>query len=248
MQYDQLCRSPLCVYQTRILSINFFLEEKHANVKILFSQKAGSVVGSRLLPSCKNVIRNTFLSWSCRSWGLFLESPVNVLGSESCWFCIQFQSFNNFENDTMKLSVNEAKLISFVGYTYNHGQKSWDTFSSLGRAFSNSHRSSPSPHPTNNVGRGQGDGLLTRCIQNVFRVSTLYRVGGGRSARKFRKGCTVFRGNRQMTEKYESRSTVPRTFVQDCRLSRPEVQRFRKCASIPINHPCLSTRKGKRGS
>ena len=111
----------------------FFLEEKHANVKILFSQKAGSVVGSRLLPSCKNVIRNTFLSWSCRSWGLFLESPVNVLGSESCWFCIQFQSFNNFENDTMKLSVNEAKLISFVGYTYNHGQKSWDTFSSLGR-------------------------------------------------------------------------------------------------------------------
>ena len=226
----------------------FFLEEKHANVKMLFSQKAGSVVGSRLLPSCKNVIRNTFLSWSCRSCGLFLESPVNVLGSESCWFCIQFQSFNNFENDTMKLSVNEAKLISFVGYTYNHGQKSWETFSSLGRAFSNSHRSSPSPHPTNNVGRGQGDGLLTRCIQNVFRVSTLYRVGGGRSARKFRKGCTVFRGNRQITEKYESRSTVPRTFVQDCRLSRPEVQRFRKCASIPINHPCLSTRKGKRGS
>ena len=32
----------------------------------------------------------------------------------------------------MKLSVNEAKLISFVGYTYNHGQKSWDTFASLG--------------------------------------------------------------------------------------------------------------------
>ena len=62
----------------------------------------------------------------------------------------------------------------------------------------------PLPSPTNNVGRGQGDGLLTRCIQNVFRVSTLYRVGGGRSARKFRKGCTVFRGNRQMTEKYES--------------------------------------------
>ena len=111
----------------------FFLEEKHANVKMLFSQKAGSVVGSRLLPSCKNVIKNTFLSWSCRSWGPFLESPVNVLGSESCWFYIQFQSFNNFENDTMKLSVNEAKLISFVGYTYNREQKSWDTFSSLGR-------------------------------------------------------------------------------------------------------------------
>ena len=50
-----------------------------------------------------------------------------------------------------------------------------------------------------------------------FRVSTLYRVGGGRTARKFRKGCTVLRGNREMTEKYEYCSTVPRTFVQDCR-------------------------------
>ena len=27
--------------------------------------------------------------------------------------------------------------------------------------------------------------------------------GGGRTARKFRKGCTVLRGNREMTEKYE---------------------------------------------
>ena len=26
------------------------------------------------------------------------------------------------------------------------------------------------------------------CIQNFFRVSTLYRVGGGRTARKFEKG------------------------------------------------------------
>ena len=33
----------------------------------------------------------------------------------------------------------------------NHGQKSWDTFVFLGH-FSNSHRSNPSPHPTNNVG------------------------------------------------------------------------------------------------
>ena len=37
-------------------------------------------------------------------------------------------------------------------------------------AFSNSHRSNPSPHPTNNVGRVYPD---------FFRVSTLYRVGGG---------------------------------------------------------------------
>ena len=74
-------------------------------------------------------------------------------------------------------------------------------------AFSNSHRSNPSPHPTNNVGRMYPD---------FFRIS-LYRIGGGRTARKSREGCTVLRGNREMTEKYEFCSTVPRSFVQDCR-------------------------------
>ena len=63
--------------------------------------------------------------------------------------------------------------------------------------------------------------MLDACIQNFFRVSTLYRSwGGGRTARKFRKGCTVLRGNRQMTEKYEYCSTIPRTFVRDCSLSQ----------------------------
>ena len=33
--------------------------------------------------------------------------------------------------------------------------------------------------------------MLDVCIQNFFRVSTLYRVGGGRTARKFRKRCTA---------------------------------------------------------
>ena len=66
----------------------------------------------------------------------------------------------------------------------------------------------PSPHKQ----------CWTRVSRIFFRVSTLYRVGGGRTARKFRKGCTVLRGNREMTEKYEYCSTVPRTFVQDCRL------------------------------
>ena len=72
-------------------------------------------------------------------------------------------------------------------------------------AFSNAHSSNPFPHPTNNVG----------C---VYQASTLYRVAGGRTARKFRKGYTVLRGNQEMTEKYEYCSTVPRAFVQDCRL------------------------------
>ena len=69
-------------------------------------------------------------------------------------------------------------------------------------AFSNSHKSNPSPHPTNNVARV--------FIQNFF-LSTLYRVGGVRTARQFRKGCTVLRGNREMTEKQEYCSTLPRT-------------------------------------
>ena len=56
-----------------------------------------------------------------------------------------------------------------------------------------------------------------QCGTRVSRIfSTLYRVGVGRTARKFRKGCTVLRGNREMTEKYEYCSTVPRNFVQDC--------------------------------
>ena len=59
--------------------------------------------------------------------------------------------------------------------------------------------------------------MLDACIQNFFRVSSLYRVGWGRTARNFPKGCTVLRGNRETTEKYEYCSTVPRTFVQDCR-------------------------------
>ena len=55
-----------------------------------------------------------------------------------------------------------------------------------------------------------------------FQISTLYRVGEGRSARTFRKGCTVLRRNREMTEKYEYRSPVSRTFVQDCGYMKQE--------------------------
>ena len=99
-----------------------------------------------------------------------------------------------------------ASAICFEFWTYNHGQKSWDTFAFLGRF---PIHTGPAPPLTPQT-------VLHACIQNFFRVSTLYRVGGGRTARKFRKGCTVLRGNREMTEKYEYCSTVLRTFVQDC--------------------------------
>ena len=71
----------------------------------------------------------------------------------------------------------------------------------------------PSPYPTNNFGRVYPEFLLS--------FSFVYGGvgGGGRTARKFRKGCTVLRGNREMTKKYEYWSIVPRTFVRDCRLT-----------------------------
>ena len=47
----------------------------------------------------------------------YLESPDNFSGPGKLFFvcrvCIQDQSFNNFENGTMKLSLNEAKLTGF---------------------------------------------------------------------------------------------------------------------------------------
>ena len=45
--------------------------------------------------------------WIFRGQGqVFFESPDHYV----CRVCIQHQIFNNFENDTMKVSVNEAKL------------------------------------------------------------------------------------------------------------------------------------------
>ena len=68
-------------------------------------------------------------------------------------------------------------------------------------AFSNSHRSNPSPHPTNNVGRVYPE------FFSEFQLCIGW--GGGRTARKFRKRCTVLREDQKITEKYCS--TVPRT-------------------------------------
>ena len=53
--------------------------------------------------------------------------------------------------------------------------------------------------------------MLDECIQNFFRVGW----GEGELQKNFEKDA-LCRGNREMTEKYEYCSTVPRTFVQDC--------------------------------
>ena len=62
---------------------------------------------------------------------------------------------------------------------------SWDTFAFLGRF---QIHTGPTPSLTQQT-------MLDACIQNFFRVSTLYRVGGEKNAGKFRKGCTVLWGN-----------------------------------------------------
>jgi len=55
-----------------------------------------------------------FENHRCQTWGPFLERPANFSGPEKlfyvCRVCNQDQSFNNFENDALKQSVNEAKL------------------------------------------------------------------------------------------------------------------------------------------
>ena len=91
--------------------------------------------------------------------------------------------------------------------TNNHRQTSWDTFAFLGCFLIHTGRTPPLTPQT----------MLDASIQNFFWVSILYRVGGGRTARKFRKWRTVLRGNREMREKYAYCSTVPRTFVHDWR-------------------------------
>ena len=68
-------------------------------------------------------------------------------------------------------------LLGAHEQAYNHGQKSWDTFPFPG-CFSIHTGPTPPLIPQT---------MLDACIPNFFRDSTLYRVGGGRTARKFRK-------------------------------------------------------------
>ena len=82
---------------------------------------------------------------------------------------------------------NHSKLTFFVSVTSfsdNHGQTSWDTFASLGRFPIYTGPTPPLIPQTK----------LDACIQNFFRVSTLHRVGGGRTARNFEKDALFYEG------------------------------------------------------
>ena len=92
-------------------------------------------------------------------------------------FSISVKSYASlFRWQVQELHRFMLSLMTFL-LCYNHGQRSWDTFAFLGRF---PIHTGPTPPLTPQT-------MLDACIQNFFRVSTLYRVGGGRTARKFRK-------------------------------------------------------------
>ena len=67
--------------------------------------------------------------------------------------------------------------------SYNHGQKSWDTFAFLGRF---PIHTGPTPPLTPQT-------MLDACIQNFFRVSSLYRVGGRENCKRISKRMHCFK-------------------------------------------------------
>ena len=74
---------------------------------------------------------------------------------------------------------------------YNHGQKSWDTFAFLGHSpIHTGPTPLPSPHK--------------QCWTHVSKIFSDFQLcigwGEGELQENFEKGCTVLRGNRQMTE------------------------------------------------
>ena len=76
-----------------------------------------------------------------------------------------------------------ASAICFEFWTYNHGQKSWDTFAFLGRF---PIHTGPTPPLTPET-------VLHACIQNFCRVSTLYGVGGRENCKKILKSMHCFK-------------------------------------------------------
>ena len=95
-----------------------------------------------------------------------------------------------------------------IQINYSHGQKSWDTYAFLGRF---PIQTGPTPPLTPQT-------MLDACIQIFFPCFNFVLGGGGgggwgeRTATKFRKGCTVLRGDQEMTEKYEILQYCPKDF------------------------------------
>ena len=88
------------------------------------------------------------------------------------WYIVESPGLTRILVWSVAQAREESQLPS-----YNRGQKSWDTFAFLGRF---PIYTGPPPPLTPQT-------ILDACIQIFFRVSTLYRVGGGRTVRKFEK-------------------------------------------------------------
>ena len=99
--------------------------------------------------------------------------------------------FRQNPEKTLSQAWKPLKITFFLptSFSDNHGQKSWDSFAFLGRFPIDT---GPTPPLTPQT-------MLDACIQIFFRVSTLYKVGEGRTTRTFGKECTVLRRNREMT-------------------------------------------------
>ena len=95
-------------------------------------------------------------------------------------FCYDLSS-EAHKNTLTDLKTRQNYLFSPTSFSDTHGQYSWDTFAFLGHF---PIHTGPTPPLTPQT-------MLEICIQNFFLVSALYRVGGGGTAKKFRKGCTI---------------------------------------------------------
>ena len=123
----------------------------------------------------------------CISFGVS-ESFKHVQKTPKSWKKVcSITIFYQEPEKTFLQSWNHSKLTFFVSLTSfsdNHGQTSWDTFASLGRFPIYTGPTPPLIPQTK----------LDACIQNFFRVSTLHRVGGGRTARNFEKDALFYEG------------------------------------------------------
>ena len=92
--------------------------------------------------------------------------------------------------------------------TYNLGQKSWDTFAFL-RRFAIHTSPSPSPHPTNNVGR----------VYSVFFLSFNFVQGGGReNCKTVSKRMHCFKREQRNDRKIRTLQYCPKDKLYVCRL------------------------------
>ena len=85
------------------------------------------------------------------------------------------------------------------------------------------------------------------CIQNFFRVSTLYRVEEEELQENFEK-VALFYEEPRMIEESEYCITVPRTFVHDCRLRSHliKLQKLLMEVTSALNSPMVQARIGRK--